>query len=232
MGSELQTMNGQNKLALWAEHVSVCRSSDQSVRDWCKTNGICEQTFYRWQKKLYGLLSSKNEVIDAIKENAAQILDSLSGEKENTGFRKIISSIKMCDAYNASLFHYLNKKMSKIYGRDEQLNRLCAFLDNDLNFSFCVISGPGGIGKSKLAHSFIQRQNRNQTGWKMFFVNEDTLDQMATCDDWNHDSNTLLVVDYAGIEPALLHRCFVNVANYEKKFEKKLRIILLDRIGS
>ena len=47
MGSELQTMNGQNKLALWAEHVSVCRSSDQSVRDWCKTNGICEQTFYR-----------------------------------------------------------------------------------------------------------------------------------------------------------------------------------------
>lgn len=66
----------------------------------------------------------------------------------------------------------------------------------------------------------------------MFFVNEDTLDQMATCDDWNHDSNTLLVVDYAGIEPALLHRCFVNVANYEKKFEKKLRIILLDRIGN
>ena len=180
---------------------------------------------------LHHILSSKNEVIDAIKENAAQILDSLSGEKENTGFRKIISSIKMCDAYNASLFHYLNKKMSKIYGRDEQLNRLCAFLDNDLNFSFCVISGPGGIGKSKLAHSFIQRQNRNQTGWKMFFVNEDTLDQMATCDDWNHDSNTLLVVDYAGIEPALLHRCFVNVANYEKKFEKKLRIILLDRIG-
>ena len=73
---------------------------------------------------LHHILSSKNEVIDAIKENAAQILDSLSGEKENTGFRKIISSIKMCDAYNASLFHYLNKKMSKIYGRDEQLNRL------------------------------------------------------------------------------------------------------------
>ena len=41
MGSELQTMNGQNKLALWAERVSACQSSDQSVRDWCKANGIC-----------------------------------------------------------------------------------------------------------------------------------------------------------------------------------------------
>lgn len=47
MGSELQTMNGQNKLALWAERVSACRSSDLSVRDWCKENDICEQTYYR-----------------------------------------------------------------------------------------------------------------------------------------------------------------------------------------
>lgn len=54
MGSELQTMNGQNKLALWAERVSACRSSDLSVRDWCKENDICEQTYYRWQRKLYG----------------------------------------------------------------------------------------------------------------------------------------------------------------------------------
>jgi hypothetical protein len=36
MGSQLQAMNGQNKLALWAERVSACRSSDLSVRDWCK----------------------------------------------------------------------------------------------------------------------------------------------------------------------------------------------------
>ena len=59
MGSELQRMNGQNKLALWAERVSACRSSDQSVRDWCKANGICEQTFYRWQRKLYGLAKAQ-----------------------------------------------------------------------------------------------------------------------------------------------------------------------------
>ena len=61
MGSELQTMNGQNKLALWAERVSACRSSDLSVRDWCRENEICEQTYYRWQRRLYGIAKAQQE---------------------------------------------------------------------------------------------------------------------------------------------------------------------------
>ena len=61
MGSELQTVNGQNKLALWAERVSACRSSDLSVIDWCRENEICEQTYYRWQRKLYGIARAQQE---------------------------------------------------------------------------------------------------------------------------------------------------------------------------
>ena len=61
MSSELQTMNGKNKLVLWAERVSACRSSDLSVRDWCRENEICEQTYYRWQRKLYGIAGAQQE---------------------------------------------------------------------------------------------------------------------------------------------------------------------------
>ncbi len=61
MGSELQKINGQNKLALWAERVSACRSSGLSVRDWCKENDICEQTYYRCQRKLYGIAKAQQE---------------------------------------------------------------------------------------------------------------------------------------------------------------------------
>lgn len=49
------------KLALWAERVSACRSSDLSVRDWCKENNISEPTYYRWQKKLYGIAKAQQE---------------------------------------------------------------------------------------------------------------------------------------------------------------------------
>ena len=59
---ELQTMNQQNKLALWAGRISECRSSGQNVKVWCKENGICEQTYYRWQKRLFEIAKAQQEV--------------------------------------------------------------------------------------------------------------------------------------------------------------------------
>ena len=59
---ELQTTNQQNKLALWAGRISECRSSGQNVKVWCKENGICEQTYYRWQKRLFEMAKAQQEV--------------------------------------------------------------------------------------------------------------------------------------------------------------------------
>lgn len=62
MGKNLQTINGQNKLALWAGRISECRSSGQKVKTWCQGNGICEQTYYKWQKRLYEMSTAQHEV--------------------------------------------------------------------------------------------------------------------------------------------------------------------------
>ena len=62
MSKDLQTLNGQNKLALWAGRISECRSSGQNVKVWCKENGICEQTYYRWQKRLFEMAQAQQEV--------------------------------------------------------------------------------------------------------------------------------------------------------------------------
>ena len=62
MGKDLQTRNGQNKLAIWAGRISECRNSGQNVKDWCKENGICEQTYYRWQKRLFEIAKAQQEV--------------------------------------------------------------------------------------------------------------------------------------------------------------------------
>lgn len=53
MSRELQTLNQQNKLALWAERISACQDSGQGVKAWCREHDICEGTFYKWQKKLF-----------------------------------------------------------------------------------------------------------------------------------------------------------------------------------
>ena len=62
MSTELQTHNGQNKLALWAGRISECRGSGQNVKTWCRENGICEQTYYKWQRRLFEMAQAQQEV--------------------------------------------------------------------------------------------------------------------------------------------------------------------------
>ena len=62
MSTELQAFNGKNKLEEWAVRISECRNSGQSVKNWCRENGIREQTYYRWQKRLFEMTKAEQEV--------------------------------------------------------------------------------------------------------------------------------------------------------------------------
>ena len=62
MSKDLQTLNGQHKLALWAGRISECRSSGMTVKIWCRENGVCEQTYYKWQKRLFEMAQARQEV--------------------------------------------------------------------------------------------------------------------------------------------------------------------------
>ena len=57
MGQDLQKLNAQNKTAEWAAKIAKRRNSGQSVRIWRKENGVCEQTYYKWQRKLFAMQS-------------------------------------------------------------------------------------------------------------------------------------------------------------------------------
>ena len=62
MSTELQQLNGQTKMALWVERISACRSSGLSVKNWCKENAVCEQTYYKWQRRLFEMVKAQQEV--------------------------------------------------------------------------------------------------------------------------------------------------------------------------
>ena len=38
--------------ATWKERIAACRSSGQTVAEWCSSNGISSKTYYRWERKL------------------------------------------------------------------------------------------------------------------------------------------------------------------------------------
>mgnify|MGYP003466004457 FL=1 len=62
MSKDLQTLNGQNKLALWAGRISECRNSGMAVKTWCRENGVCEQTYYKWQRRLFEMARAQQKV--------------------------------------------------------------------------------------------------------------------------------------------------------------------------
>ena len=62
MSSELREITAQNKLAEWAGKITACRNSGQPVKTWCKGNGVCEQTYYKWLKRLVTMAQEQQKV--------------------------------------------------------------------------------------------------------------------------------------------------------------------------
>ena len=67
MEQSLQTLNADQRVQLWAERIEECRSSDMSVRAWCRENGISEKTYYYWQRRLYQEMVCTTEAVSFAK---------------------------------------------------------------------------------------------------------------------------------------------------------------------
>ena len=65
MEQSLQKLNQHDRLRLWTERVTACRSSGKSVRQWCQENGVAEKTYYYWQRRIYELTKAKAEPVFA-----------------------------------------------------------------------------------------------------------------------------------------------------------------------
>lgn len=66
MEMELQRQNANQRVAVWTERISACRSSEQSVRAWCRENGLSEKTYYYWQRRLFQLAAQQQPAFTEI----------------------------------------------------------------------------------------------------------------------------------------------------------------------
>ena len=44
----------ETRLRGWRERVQECRSSGQSVKEWCAGHGVNTATYYRWEREVLG----------------------------------------------------------------------------------------------------------------------------------------------------------------------------------
>ena len=63
MEHSLQRLNAAQRVQLWVERITECRSSGKSVRAWCREHEISEKTYYYWQRRLYQQMITTAETV-------------------------------------------------------------------------------------------------------------------------------------------------------------------------
>jgi len=64
------------RLQYWKDIINQCqaREAGQSAKQWLKDNGICEQSYYLWQRRIrqeaYAELKDHSETLPAVQEDA------------------------------------------------------------------------------------------------------------------------------------------------------------------
>ena len=84
----------------WRERVQECRSSGQSVKEWCAGHGVNTATYYRWEREVLGRANgtlAKVEECQGTEEEAkfVELPDVRRNRKRNHGEMRIVAELEM-----------------------------------------------------------------------------------------------------------------------------------------
>jgi len=122
-----------------------------------------------------------------------------------------------------------------LLGREAEMRALRAWLDADDDISVHALTGPAGMGKTRLAIGLCESVDGGKEAgnvWLAGFLRSSDLSRLADISatqayDWPRP--TLLVIDYAAEGEKALGRWLDTLAQRELPEGSKLRILLLER---
>lgn len=116
-------------------------------------------------------------------------------------------------------------------GREQEIQQLDEFVrvDNDYLIRWLMVTGPGGIGKSRLALEYCQKIR--QQGFDAGFL---TAENLYRLQDYQPEKPTLIVIDYVAAQSNLVSSVILDLhrrqtTNNPLPRNKNLRLLLLER---
>ena len=176
-----------------------------------------------------------NLLDEAMEERVRQVEDDLRGEimRINADFLNTNSFAYMIDQIgpkekSTNAFHYLNPDIG-FWGREKEMQALEDFLNDSRDLLYMGIVAPGGCGKSKLVHEFVQQHKFNPE-WQMQYLGKGQIERLLTFADYRYPRNLLLIVDYAGLYAKQLGDWLYHLSRIQSRFRPvKIRLLVLER---
>jgi tetratricopeptide (TPR) repeat protein len=117
-----------------------------------------------------------------------------------------------------------SSRATSLVGRDEEQAQLQKFLNSDSTFSWLLMTGDAGSGKSRLALDLC-RQVGNE--WHAGFFN-----RTKTNFDWSQFSpirKTLIVIDYVASRAEEVGEIVLTLSRTSSEFTEPVRVLLVER---
>jgi hypothetical protein len=121
--------------------------------------------------------------------------------------------------------HY-RYKLTDLFGRAEELAALMAFLNTAPSFSWWMITGAAGLGKSRLASELCLAV---RDSWQFGFLHatEAKFDWYS----WQPNRPTLIVADYASRNSNFVREALHRLSARLDSLDHKVRFLLIDRVS-
>lgn len=163
----------------------------------------------------------------------ASIMDIFAARPPETEIEQYLDTFPTLDYTNDSIpFSYDYARLADIWGRDAQLEQLRIFAEEEAqHFLFCVVTGPAGIGKSKLVFHF-GHQCQEMNKWLVRKVIPEDILELSQQQNWATNKNILLIIDYAN-EQEHLGKLLRTLSRKKGTVHSgKIRVILIAREGT
>ena len=112
----------------------------------------------------------------------------------------------------------------RFVGREAELAALCQFVEDDAPFSWWIVLGAAGMGKSRIAREVCELFARS--GWDVGFLQGDDFLAWAS---WQPERHTLIVIDYAASHATYASDVAFSLRQRYSMLPRKVRLLLLER---
>jgi tetratricopeptide (TPR) repeat protein len=214
-----------HKLAVKIKHLKVFLLIPKQVR--YTVHAECPGIEFDWRNDVLDFgdaLQSAQAISDLqqlhrVHQHVVNSLPSIFPEYSNEPLPLYLPTTDPAKAWLA-----FSSRATSLVGRDKEQTRLLEFLNSESKFSWLMLTGDAGSGKSRLALELCRQVDGE---WHVGF-----LSRTETDFKWSRFSpsrNSLIVIDYVASRAVEVGQIVLTLSRASSSFTKPVRILLVER---